>query len=478
MKFSYLTILLHVVVSLKLFTKDIYFSILNDKIPENFNIDNVVKRPYNTDTIILKFEKEMDLSEHNITKYSSILVTNDYYDIISTVDIKGLNLVGFENNSTKIFKGFNYHNRMFVDKGLNLFNVKYNETNSFMNLYEIYGKVNNYASDQLFRWDENTFIEFLFVYDELRGGNTLYKIFVYFSSKESNYISLFKEYRNFDNIFMYYKDSKIIVKYSKDYKGHDKEKITVKDFTQVTHLYSIDFDNSTSIFHNMMKININRSFFNTKNDFCCIFIYQYLSEDIYIEKNELINMLIDNYHNVTITASDFIDQELSADNIRPYYVGIRLCDNINRLQNITYPFHFRYQPPSYNTNHAEVIVPLPQIALAASGQGLDDYIMTFGKLNVLGKEEFFVRRNRDKTEVYNYRMMFKKEIFMKFMLLEKYQNYLHNKGNINQNIPIGKMEDLFLVAVVTTVVSFVGFIMIFYEIVKYTLRLKQHVKEE
>jgi hypothetical protein len=466
--------------------RDIYFSTVNDKIPEKFKIDSLVNDHFKTDTIIFKFEKEIDMSECNTDKYFSIMVNKDYYDITSSLDLGLKNFVEFSANNTSMYKNFRYHKRTFVDSGFDLFNMRYNATtydDGYSDIiYDGYSEVRKYVSDRLFRWDENnTFIEFIFVHNDVVKRNELYKIFVYFSSAESyNYITLHKEYKRFNNIFMYYKDSMKLLKYTRNYKGKEKDKVSIKDFSPVNNLYRIDFDKKVSIFHNMMKIQADRSFFKTpKNDFACIDIYQYISEDIYIEKNELIGVLKSLYKTVTVSASNFIDQELSADNIVPYYVALRLCDDVSKLQNISYPFHFRYQPPAYNSNHAEVIVPLPVINLVHDDHTLDDFIMTHLKgTNLLEKEDFFVRKNKGRGETYNERKFFYREVLLKQPMLERYQNYKLNKSNVSQYIPIGKMRDLVPVATVTAIVSFIGFVMIFYEIIKYTMRSRQRVKEE
>jgi hypothetical protein len=471
--------------------KNIFFSVINDNIPENLKIETIIKKPYMTDMVILKLEKELEISDYNTDKNFTILINKDYYEITSSYNnkIKNIKTVGFKSNESAVYRKFRYHKQEFTESGLNFMNSNIktsNNTNSFelfnhyyidVNVKTAYHEVRKFVTNQLFHWDENAFIEFIFVYDERTQKNSLYKIFVYYSAlfDKHTYVSILKECENMKNIFMYFKDSKKILKYTKDYKNKEKEKMTVRDFSPSFNYYIVDFDKKISVFHNMMNLSIDKAFFkNPKNDFTCVNIFQYLTEDIYIEKNELINYIKSKYRNTVLSASNFIDQELSADNISPYYVGFRLCGEVAMLQNITYPFHFRYQPPSYNDSHADVRIPMPIVSLMKEDEDINSFILTLSDTSILDKENYFVRKGRDKTqlEIYNERSIFFDEVLLKLNILERYNVYIYNRDRINQLIPIGRTRDVIPVAVVTGGVTFIGFIMILYEIIKYSMRTR------
>lgn len=116
----------------------------------------------------------------------------------------------------------------------------------------------------------------------------------------------------------------------------------------------IDVDKSMS-YHNKFVITTENVIFNT------IRLYVYLSKDLYQEKNEVVKHINNQGLSIkSLICSDNIDQELSSDISKDYYLYLEIDNSITKLDHFYIPFHIRYQPPKED-DYINVKIPLPLI---------------------------------------------------------------------------------------------------------------------
>ena len=473
------------------FIKDIFFSIVDDNISEKFNLETFVKKPYKTDSIILKLEKEFDMNEISFKNHLSIKIYKSYYDMIYCLENEKSNIlinnnfvyIPSEKNETNCYKRFDFFNTTREFKNSYYNNQKNNKEIDYLylqqyldiNLPEINNNIIDYVSN-LFNWDDDTFYELVFIVKE--NKLMLHKIFIYYTSiKNVNYISLIKEGKSFQNIFLFYKSAKRLLKYTKNYKQNNKERITMRDFNIFTHNNVIKIDHHNNIFHNLINIDLDENIFSKNNDdLTCLHVYQHLTEDLYVEKNELRNYLNNKYKKVDIYGSSYIDQELSSDLTEQYYISFRICDIQGNLNKISYPYHYRYQPPSSIFDYQDVFLPIPIIRF--DNRELMVMNHEIMNKNIINKEDYYVRRNKNKDipEIFNDRKLFLDEIYLKSELLDYYKQSILNLDNNIQKIPIAKSQHFWIVAFITALITFVGFIMILYQIVIYSIKYKDKIE--
>jgi len=234
---------------------------------------------------------------------------------------------------------------------------------------------------------------------------------------------------------------------------------------------------SNSLFHNQLLVN-SLSFSNNlilpqEADLSnyCFYFFQHLNEDLYIEKNELLNKYND--HEVYFNFSNFIDQEVSADFADQNFLSFLVCPNKDEdlLDNLNYPFHFRYQPANEKLDYNLVRMISPYITIIKRGESSlkemnkRQLLMNFAFNNKEGNEESdFLEELKGKYTIRNH--------FYNYLLNNK--NYSQNNGNkedhgesvFDHNVPVGRTNHIIFYSIVTSVISILGFTLILIELLK------------
>lgn len=231
------------------------------------------------------------------------------------------------------------------------------------------------------------------------------------------------------------------------------------------HLYDIKVKTKklVSVFHDDITIITNEN----KN---CLFMFQYLSEDTYVEKNEFISMtssINSNKEVLEYAFSSFIDQELSSDLTSPYYTAINLCQN-NNISSLKYPIHIRYQPPSNTADHNRVIMPMPYIHFYNLNK-------TSNITQVIAERLF---REQTITGSRSKYIMNIEEITSRLDDLNYLLSYRTNHNELAHYIPVGRLNDFYKVAIITLLVTCFGSSLILYQLLMSTLKkVEQNVKQ-
>jgi hypothetical protein len=527
-------------------SKSIYFSTLNNEKDfsiDNYNLNMEALKPHKTDTVIIKLDTG-NTEDLDLRNSMSIQISHQYYNILSCFNSENLKnsydnifnkFVKFTQNNLSCYKHKDYFDKKSTRKldnlNMNLLNREDYTVEEIKNDY-YFSKLNlkkhinidlveytsqiKYFFSDFIMWNEYTSFELSFVFNEESKTFVINKIFVYFSyppylyntlEKTGKYyfITLIKNgLKLFDNIFIYYRNIQKLMKFTYNHRGEGKEKLSFVDFadTQLNYPVEVETKKYESLFHNILTLkfplNLIDSYVkklklklgnNNINDIC-FFVYQHLTEDTYVEKNELMNYLEEKHKDkILFHHSEFIEQELSSDLTEQFYTSFIVCDQISNFQNefkyeIKYPIHFRYQPTlskNIPTNHQNVFLPHPYIDILPKNNTVtipelnvvlfEEY---FYKNNVLEKENYFVKRKKStnfKDEIYDERKMFFDEVISKYKyFINDYNLYTFNKENLQFLIPAGKQSHLTLVAIVTTIVSLVGFVIILYSLLIYSLK--------
>jgi hypothetical protein len=213
---------------------------------------------------------------------------------------------------------------------------------------------------------------------------------------------------------------------------------------------------------------------NNNKDICYL-IHYILTEDVYIERNEFMTRFKEileshgikgdslNKIKYNLYASKFIEQELSSDLSEQAYFSFIFCADkkIMKLLNntISYTIHFRYQP-SLKTNssktHQTVVMPQPFFSVS-SGDSTDEKIF-MDEINVFYGQNGM--KDKDK--------LFKEEIKIKKLKIINQVNILNdNYKQLIHEIPGGQMKYFWNITLTTSVVSIVGFLIIFRGVMNY-----------
>lgn len=150
--------------------------------------------------------------------------------------------------------------------------------------------------------------------------------------------------------------------------------------------------------------------------------------------------------------SGFIDQELSSDFGAQYEFYFSFCERTENIQEdglyeVELPIHFRYQPPLETEAYSKISLPMARIS-----------IIPYRKM----KPGFNV------TKLYYEHVLNSKNVKGINNLLSElnlYEIYLTNRENLLHNIPVGNSSITNIICFITCVVSSIGFMMIFLEII-------------
>jgi len=326
---------------------------------------------------------------------------------------------------------------------------------------------------------------------------------------KDHYISLIRTHDRFENIFIDYKYLNKQIKFSKNFLDSKKSKINTKDLNDEKNktnplIKSFSTLQRESIFHNRLNFKLNldkneKEIINSnKNNKICLLIYQHLTEDTYIEKNEFklhLNKIFIEYE-TQYFFSDEIDQEISSDISKQYFASFAICSSIEFFRNkffedkilyksekkqlnkeleISFPIHFRYQPPIYNTYHQEVFLNLPLIEVIIQ----EDQFFSIEKSlinNRIFEEKINLKKalnyKSNRKQIKDYRKIFTDEIRNRLTLINDYKLIFDNLTKIRHFIPAGKMEHLYLVISMTFIVTLIGFCIIVFGIINNKIKEK------
>lgn len=150
--------------------------------------------------------------------------------------------------------------------------------------------------------------------------------------------------------------------------------------------------------------------------------------------------------------SSFIDQELSSDFGAQYEFYFSFCEKTENLRydflnEVEMPIHFRYQPPLETEAYSKISLPMARISIIP-------YRMM--------KEGFNITRY-----YYEHVLDSKQSNGINSLLSEVnlYDVYLANKENLLHNIPVGNSSITTTICFITCVISLIGFLMVFLEII-------------
>ena len=211
----------------------------------------------------------------------------------------------------------------------------------------------------------------------------------------------------------------------------------------------------------------------------CYLIHYILTEDVYIERNEFmtrfkeileangVNKQLFQNIRYNLYASKFIEQELSSDLSEQAYFSFMFCANrdiLKLLKNtISYTIHFRYQP-SLKANsvktHQTVVMPQPFFYVLP---GDSNYEKIFFE-SIISKNNIFYGENNlnDKLK------LFEEEIKIKKLNIINQVNILNdNYKELIHEIPGGQMKYFWNITLITSIVSCVGFLIIFMGVMNY-----------
>ncbi|MCQ2816403.1 MAG: hypothetical protein MJ252_03965 [archaeon] len=358
-----------------------------------------------------------------------------------------------------------------------------------VNLYDVHTQIKKLLGG----WNKHCSYELIFICNDRNMVFELQKVFIYnhnYNPNESDLSSLklFQGFiqnnlKDFNQIYIYNQNKKETIKYSNSTKKYELlSKDTFGFISPYFYNLKVETDKKESVYHNYMKIsfpeemidNYYKEFKKDKDkDKLCYLIHEILNEDVYIEKNEfktLVNEYFDQHKvkiNYDLYASKFIEQELSSDLSQHAYFSFYFCTEKENIKKLNYafkfPIHFRYQPSlraETDLTHQTVIMPQPHFGIYEYDDKkttnenylnhfFDDY---FENLNIRGPNQ----------------RIFDKEIKTKLnTILNEDKFRSDNYETFKHLIPGGQMKYFNLIALVTSIVSLLGFFMIFYGLINY-----------
>ena len=512
----YLSFLQIYSLSLNSFSKSLYISINEGK---NINLKSINSNSkLEVDYLILKYENSLDNFKGSLNNRMSLFINSKYYHNMICLDAtEKTNFYTLKNKVQKHVSTFHYkvsdsytviedkdnyclERLEYIDEDLNL-----EEKNIFLNKNYWFNLINgksikdsppplieqltnislfetnkeiieNY--NQMSKWNKDNSYELVFVYDNIKNKFLLHKIFVYFI-KNKNYENSceidFKK-NKFENVVIEYKD--------KVYENFNFKKEISDDFLKNDeYKMKITTNKKDSIYHNLMSLtfddkNLDYLYNKYRNKDICYLIHYVLTEDVYIERNEFITRFkeILDKHGVNknqfknikydLYASKFIEQELSSDLSEQAYFSFIFCANreVLRLLNntISYTIHFRYQPSlkaNSTKTHQTVVMPQPFIGILA---GDSNYDKTF--LNgIINKNNFYIEKNlKDKLKLFEEEIRIKK-----LRIISQVNIFNENYKELIHEIPAGQMKYFWNITFTTSIVSCIGFFIIFMAVMNY-----------
>jgi hypothetical protein len=474
------------------------FEFLNDDSPrfniqksENFNLIKIL----NQTTLLQKdnldynhiFDDYVNLKLGNLLSKTKMfinqMINSDDQNIMIEINFK------FDNNNLNEFLGETEES--IESKDLNKFNldkifVYFREMPKLHLTPEVINLINSENKSAL---DENSISKNKF-------------------NNKDHYISLIQTHKNFENIFVDYKLLNKQVKYSKSFLDTKKPKLSTK--SPVAHnnktnpmIRSFSTLQRESLFHNRLNFEVNLDLYKNEinnsnnNNKICILVYHLLTEDTYIEKNELkshLNSLFTD-HEIYYIFSNEIDQEVSSDISKQYFMSFAICSSIesfskkytkenpqktpiiknSQLLEISYPIHFRYQPPVYSTYYQEVFLNLPSVDIIIQEDqkfSLEKSLINskFFYENIDFRKTLSYKNNR--KQILNSRKLFHLEIIYRLKYLNEKEKMFQNLFKIRHFIPVGRMEHLYYVMIITFIIALIGFFIIVFGIINNKIKEK------
>lgn len=322
-----------------------------------------------------------------------------------------------------------------------------------------------------------------------------------------SYVSLIQTHKHFENIFIDYKLLNKQVRFSKTFLGTKKPKLSTKSLDADKNktnpnIKSFSTLQRESIFHNRLNIELdleskkNEINDSNKNNRICVLVYQHLTEDIYIEKNELkshLHSLIPENQKFYFF-SDEIDQEVSSDISKQYFTSFAICSSIESFRDkyladskkltsenqaskveLSYPIHFRYQPPLYQTYHQEVFLNLPSVDIIIQEDRMFSIEKNLMNSNIFNenidlKKALNYKNNR--KQILNSRKLFHQEIIYRLKYLNEFENVFQNLAKVRHFIPVGRIEHLYYVMITTFIITLIGFFIIVFGIINNKIKEK------
>ena len=502
--------------SISSFSKSLYFSIDENKNLESIKSNGKISPEY----MIMKYEEKLDNYKGSLNNRMSLFINSKFYHNIICLDPnEKTNFYTLKNTVLKHVSTFHYkvsdsytviedknhyclERLEYIDEDLNLDekNIFLNKNYWFnlindkplkespsplieyltnINLFEINKQVKE-SYNKISKWNKDNSYELVFVYDNIKNKFLLHKIFIYFIKNKLNTntceINLSKE--NFENVVIEYKN--------KLYENFNfRKEIDSNDFLRnEEYKIKITTNKKDSVYHNLMSLTFDdKTLDNYYNKFnnkdICYLIHYVLTEDVYIERNEFMTRFkeILESHGINkeffkqvkydLYASKFIEQELSSDLSEQAYFSFIFCANkdiLKLLKNtISFTIHFRYQPSlkaNSTKTHQTVVMPQPFFYVFPGD-------LTYEKVfyeEIISKNNIFYGQNNIKDKL----KLFEEEIKIKKLRKINQVNILNdNYKQLIHEIPGGQMKYFWNITFTTTVVSLVGFLIIFMGVMKY-----------
>ena len=527
MLFIYISITPIYSFSLNSFSKSLYFSI-DDK--KNINLESInSKSKISPEYMILKYEDSLNNYKGSLNNRMSLFINSKYYHNLICIDPnEKTNFYTLKNTVLKHVSTFHYkvsdsytviedkdhyclERLEYIDEDLNL-----DEKNIFLNknywfnlindkslkdspspLIEYLTNVNFLEINKLVKdtynkiskWNKDNSYELVFIYDTIKNKFILHKIFIYFikSKTNSNTYDINLKDIHLDNVIIEYKN--------KLYQNFNYKKEINNDDSINTSEYKIKISTNKkdSVYHNLMSLTFDDKSldylynkYNNNKDICFL-IHYVLTEDVYIERNEFMTRFkeILESHGINkdlfktikynLYASKFIEQELSSDLSEQAYFSFVFCANKNIMKllknTISYTVHFRYQPSlkaNSTKTHQTVVMPQPFFSVA-SGDSTEEKLF----INDLNDINVFYGQNDIKDGI----KIFKEKIKIKKLKIFNQVNILNdNYKELIHEIPGGQMKYFWSVTFTTSVVSILGFLIIFMGVMKYISADYRHEK--
>ena len=503
--------------SLNSFSKSLYASIKPQK-----NIDLQHIKPdskIEPDYLILKYEDSLNNYKGSLNNHMSLFISSKYYHNVICLDpTEKTNFYTLKNTILKHVSTFHYkvsdsytviedknnyclERLEYIDEDLNL-----DEKNIFLNKNYWYNLINgkplkdspspliehltnislfemnkeiieNY--NKISKWNKDNSYELVFVYDNIRNKFLLQKVFIYFiKNKNYNYDCVIDFKKNkFENIIIEYNN--------KLYQNFDfKKEISDNFLKNDEYKMKITTNKKDSVYHNLMSLTfddktLDNLYNKNGNKDICYLIHYVLTEDAYIERNEFMTRFkeILDAHGVNqnkfknikyeLYASKFIEQELSSDLSEQAYFSFVFCANkevLKLLKNtISYTIHFRYQPSlkaNSTKTHQTVVMPQPFILVVPGDAKIDKTFLN----DIIHKNNLFYGENNLKDKL----KLFEEEIkIKKLRIINQVNIFNENYKELIHEIPGGQMKYFWNITLTTSIVSCVGFLIIFMGVMNY-----------
>ena len=503
--------------SLNSFSKSLYASIKPQK-----NIDLQHIKPdskIEPDYLILKYEDSLNNYKGSLNNRMSLFISSKYYHNVICLDpTEKTNFYTLKNTILKHVSTFHYkvsdsytviedknnyclERLEYIDEDLNL-----DEKNIFLNKNYWYNLINgkplkdspspliehltnislfemnkeiieNY--NKISKWNKDNSYELVFVYDNIRNKFLLQKVFIYFiKNKNYNYDCVIDFKKNkFENIIIEYNN--------KLYQNFDfKKEISDNFLKNDEYKMKITTNKKDSVYHNLMSLTfddktLDNLYNKNGNKDICYLIHYVLTEDAYIERNEFMTRFkeILDAHGVNqnkfknikyeLYASKFIEQELSSDLSEQAYFSFVFCANkevLKLLKNtISYTIHFRYQPSlkaNSTKTHQTVVMPQPFFGVVPGDAKIDKTFLN----DIIHKNNLFYGENNLKDKL----KLFEEEIkIKKLRIINQVNIFNENYKELIHEIPGGQMKYFWNITLTTSIVSCVGFLIIFMGVMNY-----------